>query len=118
MNGNQVYYTDQQLVANDRHDDFNISNFAEAENKFMHFVRECQIRNIYIYREQLKANVQRGKYFLKVDMEHLVAFDDPLVAQFRTNPNDYLKVFERAVQIIYQNDLYDENSDADPLAQF
>jgi len=42
----------------------------------MHFVRETQIRNTYIYRDQLKSNAQRGKYFLKVDMEHLIAFDD------------------------------------------
>jgi len=85
----------------------------------MHFIRECQVRNSYIYREQLKNNAQRGNYFLKVDMEHLVAFDDPLVTQFRNNPNDYIKVFESAVQTIYQNDFYDETDpDLEPAPRF
>lgn len=85
----------------------------------MHFVRECQVRNTYIYREQLKSNAQRGKYYLRVDMEHLSAFDDPLVTQFRLKPNDYVRVFESAVAIIYQNDFYDETDpDLDPAPKF
>ena len=85
----------------------------------MHFVRETQVRNQYIYREQLKSNAQRGKYFLKVDMEHLNAFDDPLVTAFRKNPTDYIKVFEEAVATIYKNDYYDQsNADMEPEPKF
>jgi DNA replication licensing factor MCM5 len=85
----------------------------------MHFLRECQVRNQYIYREQLKSNAQRGKYFLKIDMEHLSAFDDPLVTVFRKNPSEYIRVFEDAVATIYKNDYYDENNlDMDPAPKF
>jgi len=85
----------------------------------MHFIRETQVRNQYVYREQLKSNAQRGKYFLKVDMEHLNAFDDPLVTAFRNNPNSYIKVFEEAVETIYRNDYYDEsNMDMEPAPKF
>ena len=107
MDGSKVYYCDQQLVPGnpDNNED---TSFEVAGNKFMHFIRECQVRNTYVYREQLKSNCQRGKYFLKVEMEHLIAFDDPLVSVFRNQPKDYIKVFEDAVQVIYQNDIYDE----------
>lgn len=47
----------------------------EVENKFMHFIRDTQENNIYIYREQLKNNAQRGNYFLRFDYSKLIAFD-------------------------------------------
>lgn len=94
-------------------------SFEVSENKFIHFVRECQVRDIYIYREQLKSNALRGKHFLKVEMEHLMAFDDPLVQSLRNDPETYIKIFERAVELIYQNDFYDETDpDLDPAPKF
>ena len=49
--GDRVYYTDQQLI-NVGGDNMNeATSFAETENKFMHFVRETQVGNSYIYRE-------------------------------------------------------------------
>jgi DNA replication licensing factor MCM5 len=94
-------------------------SLAEAENKFMHFIRETQVNNIFVYREQLQSNAQRGKYFVKVDMEHLHAFDDILVRNFRNSPNDYIKVFESAVEIIYKTDYYDEmNPDMEVSPRF
>lgn len=77
------------------------------------------MNNIFIYREQLQSNAQRGKYFIKIDMEHLHAFDDILVRNFRNNPNDYIKVFESAVEIIYKTDYYDEmNPDMEVSPRF
>jgi DNA replicative helicase MCM subunit Mcm2 (Cdc46/Mcm family) len=52
-------------------------------------------------------------------MEHLQAFDDELVANFRSNPTDYIKVFETAVEIIYKTDFYDEmNPDMESAPRF
>ena len=73
----------------------------------MHFIREWKKNNTYIYREQLKANVLRQKYFLKVDMGDLHSFDDPLVSMFRNNPTDLISRFESAVETIFKNDIYD-----------
>ena len=49
---NQVFYTDQNLIgqANVQPEENNTLNFDEAENKFMHFILETQVRNTYIYR--------------------------------------------------------------------
>jgi DNA replication licensing factor MCM5 len=121
MDGSTVYFTDQNLVNQAGVEDpqFRDNDFITAGNKFIHFIRECQVRNTYVYREQLKNNAQRGKYFLRVDMEHLIAFDDPLVEQLRSMPNEYIKVFEDSLQTIYQNDLYDETDvDSEPSPKF
>jgi DNA replication licensing factor MCM5 len=85
----------------------------------MHFIRETQVNNTFIYREQLQSNSQRGKYFLKIDMEHMNAFDEMLVRSFRANPSDLIKVFESAVETIYRTDYYDEmNPDMDESPRF
>jgi len=68
------------------------------------------VRNTYIYRDQLRSNAQRGNYFLKIDIENLVAFDEQLVSMFRQKPADYIKVFEKAVAAIYKTDYMDELS--------
>ena len=59
MDGEQIYVSDQHLV---NQADYG-NNYqgscpplpirAEAENKFMHFIRETQVLNTYIYRDQL-----------------------------------------------------------------
>ena len=49
--GNQVYYTDQNLVNQIDANQDGQPNLVEAENKFMHFIRETQVRNTFIYRE-------------------------------------------------------------------
>lgn len=48
--GDRVYYTDQNLINGEVGIDGAMS-YADTENKFMHFVRETQIGNTYIYRE-------------------------------------------------------------------
>ena len=79
MQGDVVYYTDQNLVQNAQlENNSNEYELANAENKFIHFMREHQERGTYKYREQLRSNFQRGKYFLRVDMADLLAFDDQL----------------------------------------
>ena len=52
-------------------------------------------------------------------MDHLHSFDDVLVKNFRNNPNDFIKVFESAVEIIYKTDYYDEmNPDMEVSPRF
>ena len=54
MDGEQIYVSDQHLVNQaDYGQNYQGSSLAEAENKFMHFIRETQIHNTFIYRDQL-----------------------------------------------------------------
>lgn len=59
----------------------------------------------------------RGNYFIAIDFLKLSHFDDMLAKEFRTVPDTYLKVFEKAVEEIYKNNIYDpmdENMEASP----
>lgn len=93
--GEQVYYTDQNLINGDQAGEKN--DLVEAELKFMHFLKDTQENNIFIYRDQLKNNALRGNYFFRFELSRLIAFDEKLAQDFKDQPTDYIKTFERAV---------------------
>jgi len=85
----------------------------------MHFIRETQVRNTFIYREQMRSNAQRLQFYLRVNIRDLNAFDEQLHNAFATNPTEYIKVFESAIQTIYRVDYYDENNlEMEPCPKF
>lgn len=85
----------------------------------MHFIKETQVDNIYIYREQLKNNAQRSNYFFKFDISHLIAFDEKLAQDFKDSPADHLKIFESAVKIVYRNEIFEQqNPDMEESPKF
>lgn len=59
MDGQQIFYSTQHLL-NDNYEGMNggmnqqdefFMDKNEAELKFMHFILEIQVKNVYIYRE-------------------------------------------------------------------
>ena len=84
----------------------------------MFFIQQEQDNNIFIYREQLKSNVLRGDYYFRFEMKRLQAFDEQLCQSFKNNPQEYSKSFERAVEIVYQNVIYDESEEMEKTARF
>ena len=48
--GEQVYYSNQNLINNELQPNEK-TTLSDAEAKFMHFIKETQEDNIYIYRE-------------------------------------------------------------------
>ena len=49
--------------------------------------------NIYVYfefREQLQNNANKGQYFLRVNMEDLISFDEPLADMVKSFPKEYM----------------------------
>lgn len=68
----------------------------------MHFILEVQDKNTYIYREQLQNNANKGMYFVKVNYEDLMNFDEGLASVVKTYPNDFLPLFEKAIQQVYR----------------
>jgi DNA replication licensing factor MCM5 len=85
-------------------------NLSDIENKLMHFVKETKVDDVFIYREQLRSNALRGLYFLRVQMDHLIAFDETIVTYLRDDPNNTIKVFETAVLEIYKSVIFDESN--------
>ena len=120
MQGERIYYSDQNLLnGQDQLNGTGVSNehLVDVENKFMHFIQETVDNGTYIYREQLKNNSLRGNYFIAIDFLRLYNFDDVLAKEFRVLPVQYLSVFEKAVEEIYRNNIYDpmdENMETSP----
>lgn len=56
------------------------------------------MQNTFIYREQLQRNASEGHYYLRIDMDHLVNFDENLSTMVRTRPAECMPAFEKAVQ--------------------
>lgn len=110
FDGEKVFYTDQNLINNDLQGNQDKYSLHDAENKFMHFIRETQENNIFIYREQLKNNVQRGQYYLRFEMSKLFAFDQQLAQDFKDSPGEHIKTFESAVQIVYNTEIYEQEN--------
>ncbi|XP_054822131.1 DNA replication licensing factor MCM5 [Prosopis cineraria] len=90
-----VYYSDQAHSWDDRGGD---APTAAADNhtilqKLKEFIRNFETdKNVFPYRESLVHNPK----FLVVDLEDLDAFDSDLPAKLRSNPADYLPLFEMA----------------------
>ena len=52
-------------------------------------------------------------------MSRLIAFDEKLAQDFKDYPTDYIKTFERAVQIVYANEIYEaQNPDMEESPKF
>ena len=115
-----MYFTDQNLINQELQGGNNEKySLAESELKFMHFLKETQEDSIFIYREQLRNNALRGNYFFRFDIAKLIAFDEKLAQDFRESPADHVKTFERAVEIVYRNEIYDNsNPDMDDSPKF
>lgn len=47
------------------------------------------------YREQLQNNANKGQYFIKVDFEDLLNFDEQLGNTSRTYPTEYLPLVSK-----------------------
>lgn len=118
--GERIFYTDQNLINNEVGPNNNDKlNQHDAENKFMHFIRQTQEDNIFVYREQLRNNAQRGNYFLKFDMAKLQAFDDQLATEFKERPAELIKTFESATQIVYNTEIFEpDNVDMEECPKF
>ena len=53
-----------------------------------------------VYREQLQNNANKGMYFVKVNYEDLMNFDEGLASMVKTYPNDFLPLV-RSVGFIF-----------------
>lgn len=49
-----------------------------------------------VYREQLQNNANKGMYFVKVNYEDLMNFDEGLASMVKTYPNDFLPLVRSA----------------------
>jgi len=49
-------------------------------------------------RDNLKRNYLNGRYFLEVDMEDVMGFDETLADKLNKQPTEHLQIFEEAAR--------------------
>lgn len=88
-----VYSANQGLGAND--DQGFVAgpqegSFAAAKDRFRAFLQSFRNGNTYVYRDQLRHHVALSQFYVDVDVDDLVAFDEELSNKLTKNPADYL----------------------------
>ena len=58
--------------------------------KFLDFLRNFRLDHDFLYRDQLKRNLLVKKYYLEVDLGHLINFDESLGSRVREEPGKHL----------------------------
>lgn len=59
------------------------------------------------FREQLQRNAREGRFFIKVNMQLLLNFDESLGLLVRNNPETLIPVLESATKKVYQNNYHE-----------
>ena len=54
------------------------NSYNEITKAFRSFILEYRIDSQFIYRDQLRENLLIKNYFLKVEADHLIAFNEEL----------------------------------------
>ena len=72
---------------------------SEIINSFKKFILEFRFSNNsnYIYREQLRNNLLLKQFFLQVNIDHIISFDDDLYRHLVEEPTDIIPLFQEAV---------------------
>jgi len=79
---------------------------AHIKNEFVqnHF----NILTLYtVYREQLQRNAREGHFFIKVNMNLLLNFDEGLAMLVRTQPETMIPVLESATKKVFHNNYHE-----------
>lgn len=87
------------------------SSFNEITIAFRSFILEFRLNNQFIYRDQLRENLLIKNYFLKVNSEHLIGFNEELNKKLTDEPGEMVPLFENAITDIAKRIAYLSNED-------
>ncbi|WLF78123.1 minichromosome maintenance protein 5 [Lodderomyces elongisporus] len=82
------------------------SSFNEITKAFRSFILEFRLDSQFIYRDQLRENLLINKYFLRVDNEHLIGFNEELNKKLTDDPAEIIPLFESAITDIAKRIAY------------
>ncbi|RLV95642.1 Minichromosome maintenance protein 5 [Spathaspora sp. JA1] len=82
------------------------NSFNEVTKAFRSFILEFRLNTQFIYRDQLRENLLINNYFLKVDSEHLIGFNEELNKKLTDDPSEMIPLFENAITDIAKRIAY------------
>lgn len=101
FDGGEIFYSDQNQVISQPILNDPMQSLNDGLLRFRKFLREWQVNQQYIYREQIKDNAANHNYYIEVDFDDLNNFDSIISQQIRFRPADYQPIFEQAVHEVY-----------------
>ena len=78
-----------------------------AKRRIDFSARNQQLVYSFLYREQLQRNAREGRYFINVNLELLVNFDENLAMNIRNNPESFIPILESATKKVYHNNYHE-----------
>ncbi|CAD1809789.1 MCM2/3/5 family protein [Candida parapsilosis] len=81
-------------------------SFNQITKAFRKFILEFRLDSQFIYRDQLRENLLINNYFLKVDSEHLIGFNEELNKKLTDDPSEMIPLFEVAITDIAKRIAY------------
>ncbi|CAN3352663.1 minichromosome maintenance protein 5 [Diutina catenulata] len=86
-----------QVLAGEQPDE---SSFSEITSEFKRFVTEFRIGTQFIYRDQLRENLRIKNFFLRVNTEDLIGFNEELNEKLNNDPGEMIPLFEQAITAV------------------
>ena len=68
------------------------NSLQSIELRFLNFIKNFRLSDAFIYRDQLERNVRQEKWFLEVDLQHLIAYDEYLADDLKNRPKELSKL--------------------------
>lgn len=87
------------------------SSFNEITKAFRTFILEFRLNNVFIYRDQLRENLLIKNYYLRVNSEHLIGFNEELHKKLTDLPAEMVPLFEKAISDMAKRIAYLSNED-------
>lgn len=87
------------------------NSFNEITKAFRSFILEFRLNTQFIYRDQLRENLLIKNYFLKVNSEHLIGFNEELNKKLTDDPAEMIPLFENAITDIGKRIAYLSNEE-------
>ncbi|KAK6464036.1 DNA replication licensing factor, MCM5 component [Scheffersomyces coipomensis] len=87
------------------------SSLNEITKAFRSFILEFRLDTRFIYRDQLRENLLIKNYFLRVNSEHLIGFNEELNKKLTDDPAEMIPLFENAITDIAKRIAYLSTND-------
>ncbi|ABN66884.2 DNA replication licensing factor, MCM5 component [Scheffersomyces stipitis CBS 6054] len=87
------------------------NSFNEVTKAFRSFILEFRLDSHFVYRDQLRENLLIKNYFLKVNSEHLINFNEVLNKKLTDDPAEMIPLFESAITDIAKRITYLSNEE-------
>ncbi|ODV80692.1 MCM-domain-containing protein [Suhomyces tanzawaensis NRRL Y-17324] len=87
------------------------NSFNEIIKAFRSFILEFRLDTQFIYRDQLRENLLIKNYYLKVNSEHLIGFNEELNKKLTDDPTEMIPLFETAITDVGKRIAYLSNDE-------